>query len=274
MKAFRAFFVAWCFSIAFPTLSIAEPLTFAVVPQQSPKKMAEKWQPLIYYIAQYTGLEIEFRTAKDIPTFEENLVNGEYDIAYMNPYHYTVFSANPGYQALARESDKSIRGLIVVNKSSGITSIEQLNGMEMAFPAPAAFAATIITTAHLKANSVTITPRYVNSHDSVYFAVHKDFFNAGGGIYRTLKSIPSDVRENLHILWESKGFTPHAIATHPAMADVKRQAILKALLAITNDSGESYILDELNFNGFVASDDSDWDDVRALGIASLSRPHM
>ena len=46
----------------------AKPLTFAVVPQQSAKKMAETWQPLIDYVSNYTGFEIDFKTAKDIPT--------------------------------------------------------------------------------------------------------------------------------------------------------------------------------------------------------------
>ena len=62
----------------------AKPLTFAVVPQQSAKKMAETWQPLIDYVSNYTGFEIDFKTAKDIPTFEANLADGKYDIAYMN----------------------------------------------------------------------------------------------------------------------------------------------------------------------------------------------
>ena len=58
-----------CFLVSSFSLS-ADPITFGVVPQQSAKKMAEKWQPLIDYISNFTGLDIEFKTAKDIPTFE------------------------------------------------------------------------------------------------------------------------------------------------------------------------------------------------------------
>ena len=252
----------------------AKTFNFAVVPQQSAKKMAENWQPLIDYLSNYTGFEVNFKTAKDIPTFEANLADGNYDIAYMNPYHFVVFNDSVGYKALARQRDKKIRGLIVVHKDSPINTLEELSGTEVAFPAPAAFAATIITSAHLRMSNIAFVPRYVNSHDSVYLAVQRGFFNAGGGIVRTLNSSPDDVKDELRVLWKSKGFTPHAIATHPNMAHADRQAILNALLALSNDSSKSWILNGIGFNGFMASNDSDWDDVRALGIASLSRPHL
>ena len=254
--------------------SNAKTLTFAVVPQQSAKTLAERWQPLIDYVSNYTGLTIEFKTAKDIPTFEANLTAGLYDIAYMNPYHFVVFNESAGYRSLARQRDKKIRGLIVVHQDSTIQSIEDLNGAEIAFPAPAAFAATIITSAHLRKNDVAFIPRYVNSHDSVYLSVQRGFFQAGGGILRTLNISPEAVKSDLRVLWESKGYTPHAIATHPKMASTDRRAILNALIALSNDSSKSSILRKIGLSEFVESNDSDWNDVRELGIASLSRPHL
>ena len=270
-----AMFILTALCLTIVTLSSnAKTLTFAVVPQQSAKTLAERWQPLIDYVSNYTGLAIEFKTAKDIPTFEANLTAGLYDIAYMNPYHFVVFNESAGYRSLARQRDKKIRGLIVVHQDSTIQSIEDLSGAEIAFPAPAAFAATIITSAHLRNNNVAFIPRYVNSHDSVYLSVQRDFFKAGGGILRTLNISPEAVKSDLRVLWESKGYTPHAIATHPKMASADRQAILNALIALSSDSSKTSILRKIGLSEFVESNDSDWNDVRELGIASLSRPHL
>ena len=270
-----AMFILTALCLTVVTLSSnAKTLTFAVVPQQSAKTLAERWQPLIDYVSNYTGLAIEFKTTKDIPTFEANLTAGLYDIAYMNPYHFVVFNESAGYRSLARQRDKKIRGLIVVHQDSTIQSIEDLNGAEIAFPAPAAFAATIITSAHLRKHDVAFIPRYVNSHDSVYLSVQRGFFQAGGGILRTLNISPEAVKSDLRVLWESKGYTPHAIATHPKMALADRQAILNALIALSNDSSKSSILRKIGLSEFVESNDSDWNDVRELGIASLSRPHL
>ena len=269
----RCMSLAICFMLSSFSLS-ADPITFGVVPQQSAKKMAEKWQPLIDYISNFTGLDIEFKTAKDIPTFESDLAQGKYDLAYINPYHFVVFNETSGYRSLAHQRDKKIRGLIVVHKDSPIKKIDDLAGAEIAFPAPAAFAATIITSAHLRNNDIPFIPRYVNSHDSVYLAVQRNFFSAGGGIIRTLNTLPENVRKDLRVLWTSEGYTPHPIVTHPNMAEADRQAILNALIAVSNDTSKSLLLQNIGLSGFTASDDKDWDDVRALGIASLSRPHL
>jgi len=269
------------FTLMLPAMSFAQPvdatnttLTLGVVPQQSPKRMAELWQPLIDYVEEYSGIKIDFQTTRDIPSFEANVAKGLYDIAYMNPYHFVVFHDSVGYKALARQKDKVIKGIIVVHKKSEIQHISELQGSEIAFPAPTAFAASIITSAELRRNDVPFTPRYVNSHDSVYYAVQKGFFKAGGGILRTLNGIPEEVRRDIRVLWMSDGFTPHAIATHPNMAQSHRQAILNALIALTNDASQAMVLKGLGFEGFIPSDDDDWDDVRALGINSLSRPHF
>ena len=84
----------------------------------------------------------------------------------------------------------------------------------MAFPAPTAFAATILTQADLAANQVSFTPSYVSSHDSVYRSVAKGIYPAGGGVVRTFNNVAEEVRKQLRILWITKGYTPHAIAIH------------------------------------------------------------
>ena len=67
-------------------------LTVGIVPKQSATALAAAWIPLLSEAAQRAGINLAFRTASDIPTFEERVKNGAYDIVYFNPYHYTVFS--------------------------------------------------------------------------------------------------------------------------------------------------------------------------------------
>ena len=190
-------------------------VSFGIVPQQSASKLARLWAPILAYISKETGVQIVFGTGKDIPTFEERLRKGEYDLAYMNPYHYTVFHETTGYRAFAKARDKKINGILVVRKGDGITDISQLQGATLAFPAPAAFAASILTRAYLRAQGIEFTPKYVASHDSVYRSVAKGLYPAGGGIVRTLRNMSADVSEALDILWQSSDYTPHAFAAHP-----------------------------------------------------------
>lgn len=61
------------------------------------------------YLSGKTGYRVQFETAKDIPTFERQLGAGAYDMAYMNPYHYTVSHDSPGYIAFAKERDRQLQ---------------------------------------------------------------------------------------------------------------------------------------------------------------------
>lgn len=246
----------------------AEPLYFGVVPQQSAIRTATLWGPLVSHLAAETGLEIQLKTSRDIPTFEQELAKGAFHFAYMNPYHFTVFNENPGYQAMAHRDGQGIRGVIVVAKDSDITELGQLDGGVVAFPAPAAFAATLITGAELTAAGVTFIPRYTLSHDSVYRAVSAGLMPAGGGIGRTLAAVDADTRSLLRVLHTTAAYTPHAIAAAP---QVDPEVIGRVQRAVT-ELVDREVLDPLKINAFVAAEDADWNDVRALDLKAIATP--
>lgn len=248
----------------------ADELSFGIVPQQSATRLAEMWTPMLNYLSNETGHKIKFATAKDIPTFEKRLLAGEYDIAYMNPYHYTVFSQQPGYQALAKQKNKQIKGILVVPKDSPITHLAQLQQTQLAFPSPAAFAASLLPRAELKRQGVQFEPAYVASHDSVYISVSRGFFPAGGGIQRTFSAVNPAISKQLRILWKTKGYTPHALAVHPRLAKLK-PALLKAILKLNQHPDGTAIYASVGFkHGWEKAIDSDWDDVRSLDIQLLA----
>lgn len=264
-------FVAVLLSLPVQIQAQEQVLTFGIVPQQSAITLAKNWGPILQHLSQETGYKIVFRTAKDIPEFEQRVLNGEYDIAYMNPYHYTVFHQKPGYNAFAKQKDKLIRGIVVTKKDSPVQDLKDLDGKTLVFPSPAAFAASVVPRSSLKAMGINFTPQYVSSHDSVYLNVAKDFFPAGGGIERTLSNTDDAVRSNLKVLWRTPGYTPHAFATHPAMTKEMSAKVAQALLALNDSSEGQALLARIKFKGIESAQNSDWDDVRDLNITLLDQ---
>ncbi|CAH6781747.1 Phosphate ABC transporter substrate-binding protein [Vibrio chagasii] len=240
----------------------AKPLNFGIVPQQSAEKLARQWMPILQYISKEIGQEVRFATKSSIPLFEKELSKGSYDITYMNPYHYTVFSQSNGYIAIAKAKNKKIKGVIVVKKESDISTVQELEGKKLAFPSPDAFAASILSQSFLAQNNIDIEPVYVRSHDSVYHNIAQGNFVAGGGIYRTLNAMQPEVSDKLTVLWESKGYTPHAIAVGPHVSKDLRKRIQQAITSLENVHPE--LLSPLKIKGFEQAKDSDWNDVRLL----------
>ncbi|MDH3377079.1 MAG: phosphate/phosphite/phosphonate ABC transporter substrate-binding protein [Gammaproteobacteria bacterium] len=244
--------------------------SFALVPQQAASKLLQSWGPVLSYLNIHTGHHFAFRTAPDIPTFENRLRSEDYDFAYMNPYHFTIFNqGDTGYQAVAKARDKLIRGVIVVRKDSPIQALGELDGLTLAFPAPAAFAASVLPRANLNARNIEFEAKYVSSHDSVYRAVAKGLYPAGGGVVRTLNATEPTIREQLRVLWMTQGYTPHAIAAHPRVPADIVAAVREALAMMSDDEAGRAALKRLKVKGFEAAANADWDDVRQLNITTV-----
>lgn len=252
--------------LAFPLFSKAETqeVTFGVVPQQSASSLAKSWIPLLQEISKRSGIKVRFATASDIPQFEDNVKKQHYDFAYMNPYHYSVFSANPGYKAFAVEKDRKLTGIIVVAKDSKVTNLKELENQLVAFPAPAAFAASMLPRAEFDTNNIHIKVHYVNSHDSVYQGVAKGIFVAGGGIQRTLEALDPLVSSQLRVLHKTKSYVPHAFAYKPGLSPEVVNKFLTAMESLSNDETGKALLENLSIKGISPAKDSDWDEIRKL----------
>jgi phosphonate transport system substrate-binding protein len=244
-------------------------ISFGIVPQQSAAKLARLWTPILEDLSATTGDRIEFRTAPNIPEFEQRLAKGEYDMAYMNPYHYTTFNQHPGYRAFARAKDKRLKGIVVVRVDSDYRELEDLAGESLAFPSPAAFAASIITRATLQNRAIPFEPKYVASHDSVYRSVALGLYPAGGGVMRTFNNTEDDIRSQLRILWDSPGYTPHAFAAHPRLDSAVVERIQAAMIGLEGSETGRALLESLKLKGIEAADDAEWDDIRGMNLHLL-----
>ena len=252
-----------------PIQVMADAFRFAVVPQQSAHKLAALWLPILEHLEKETGMAFSFHTAPNIPEFEKRLLNQQYDVAYMNPYHYTVYGGEKGYRAIAKAKDKKIKGIIVVHKDSEYQTIDDLAKQSLAFPAPAAFAASVLPRAELNRQNIPFELNYVQTHDSVYLTVYRGLYQAGGGVMRTFLSMPPSVQSQLRVLWTSPGYTPHAIAVRSNMSNASALKIQQALIAMNENERGLLLLKNLRLKGFEVAQHEDWDDVRALGLGLL-----
>jgi phosphonate transport system substrate-binding protein len=263
MRTVTIFFI---YSFFAATL-FAKVLTFGVVPQQSAMEMIKKWQPVVSYLEKATGDKIILKIERSIPEFEKVLYSGGYDIAYMNPYHYVVAHKRQGYSAGARD-EKNLAGILVVRKADGIRDISMLKGKEFLFPAPDAFAATLLVKYELlKKYGIDINKgkkyRYVNSHDSVYKGVARGIGDAGGGIERTFIDLKdTEAKESLVILYKTKAYPSHPFAFNRSMPGAQKEKIVKAVTQMPQE-----IVSELSMKHLRESNDAEFDSVRDIAQA-------
>ncbi|MDH5692702.1 MAG: phosphate/phosphite/phosphonate ABC transporter substrate-binding protein [Gammaproteobacteria bacterium] len=257
----------FCIVTPLPALS-QKSYSFAIVPQSSATEMVRVWTPFIRYLSKKTGEKFVFKTASTISAFEKRVGKQQYDFAYMNPYHYIIAEKEANYVAIAKQKDKKLEGILVVSDKSDIRDISQLSGKTIAYPSPAAFAATILPQAILLQKGQKNHSKYVLSHESVYSTVSKGLYPVGGGIMRTFNALPAETKNSLRILWKSEGYTPHAFAVHSRVPSDVQEKVVNVLVAMHANEEGLRILKNLKMKNLEKASGIMWNDVRSLSITT------
>ncbi|NMP78975.1 phosphate/phosphite/phosphonate ABC transporter substrate-binding protein [Pseudoalteromonas arctica] len=225
------------------SLLLAQEYTFGVVPQYEPQKLNAIWQPLLKQVSKQTGVSIKLITVESIPVFEKAFANGEYDFAYMNPWHSVVAYEKQGYLPLIKDAGRKLQGILLVNKNSGIDNLSQLEGAEIAFPAPNALGASLLMRADLALlYGLTIKPVYVQTHPSVYLNVALHSTMAGGGVMGTFKQQPESLQNKLKILYKTREISRHPIVAHPRVDPAIQLKVQQAILDIGQSPEHKHLL--------------------------------
>ncbi len=240
--------------------------TFAIGPQQSVSELAKHWIPILQYLSEKTGYNLQFITAKDIPAFQQKMIAGDFDFAFINPYHYLIFHEKAGYKAFAHEHDGSLNGIIMVRKDSPIHSMLDLNNQTVAFPAPTAIAATMLPLAYFDEQKIHVTPKFVVSMDSVSLSVAKGFFPAGGGEIHIFKLLSPELQDQLRILWTSETLPPFPFVVHPRIPKEAVEKLQQAMQDMDKNPQGEELLKAIHFKGIDPADDSTYNGMRKLKL--------
>jgi len=240
----------------------ANELVLGVVPQQSPLKLAKKWIKITDYLSKKTGQKIVFKTENSIPAFQKKLYAGKYDLGYMNPYHFVVANKSQNYEAKIR-ANKLIKGIIVSKEDN--FDPKNFAGKTFLFPAPKAFAATLVTKYEIKQKfgfdvDKDAKVMYVNSHDSVYKGVSRDIGDFGGGIVRTYNNFEKNKdKSNIKIVYTTSGYPSHPIAFHPRVSKEIADKITQAFLDMPDDLKKL-----LSIKKFIKTDTQEYDVIKTF----------
>lgn len=240
---------------------------FGVVPQFEQRKLFRIWRPILNELEQRTGLNFKLVGSAKIPVFEQKFEQGDYDFAYMNPYHLLVAHECQGYEPLVRDGGRMLKGIMVVSKNSPIQSVQELSGKRVAFPSPNALGASLLMRAELtKLHDVEIIPHYVQTHSSVYLHVALAQTDAGGGVTATLNSQKPDIRQKLRIIYETRPMSPHPISAHPRVPEADRLKVQQALLEMTQTENGAALLSKIPMRKAVKSSLEDYTPMSSWGL--------
>ncbi|MES2586857.1 MAG: phosphate/phosphite/phosphonate ABC transporter substrate-binding protein [Pseudomonadota bacterium] len=228
--------------------------TVAVVPQLPPSVMYAKWAPVLELIGLKSRQCFDLEVPQTIPAFEKLLFSGKPDFAFVNPYHEVIAKKKKSYVPLLIDGRTQLTGIIVVRSNGPIQQVNDLQGKEVAFPAPNAFAASLLIRAELAKKGIQIYPKYLKTHASSYRAVAVGDVLASGGVNNTLMREEKSLREGLRILYETSGYAPHPFVANPRVPLSIRRAVTAAFISLGKDAVGQKFLEEVQIPSPIESD--------------------
>lgn len=244
-----------------------ETYSFGVTPQFERRQLLTIWLPILSELEKRTGHHFQLVTPADIPSFEKQYNSGSFDFAYVNPY--LIVASSQKYQPLVRDATP-IRGILVVARNSPAHTPADLDGAEIAFPAPNAVGASLLVRSELsRLFHIRFTPRYVNSHTATYLNVAQGLVPAGGGVQKTFDEQKEATRSLLRVIHTTQAVPSLPIAAHPRIAPAVQQAVRAALLDLAASPEGKALVDEIPMHRPVATSVKDYEVLQDMHLDSL-----
>ena len=207
--------------------------TISIVPQLAATKIYSNYKPILKALGEKMSICFKLTQAQSIPNFEANLKQSNYDYAFMNPYHQVMNEKR--YIPLITDNKRLLSGIIVTRKGGPIKNIDDINNRELLLPAPNAFAASLLIRAYLSERGIHYKPIYVETHQNVYRGVIVNNNTAGGGVNNTLLREPDNIKTELSIVFETPGFTAHALSASTSISRDERNEFQMEFLRLGQD---------------------------------------
>jgi phosphonate transport system substrate-binding protein len=248
-----------------------QPYAFNVLNQRSIALTSQYWNPILIYVSKKSGVPLELKLARTVKEANALAEQGQYHFLYTNHF-FTPERDKLGFKVIARPAGNGIRGQIVVPSDSPIKSMAELNGKEVAFPSPDAFAAYWLPMDALLKNKVNVKGVFTSNQEAGLAQLKVGTVAAAGVNDSIIQRYARREGFEYRLLWNSEVYNDLCIMASTKVPAAKVAAVRDALVNMMSDPEGRKVLEtgaELlkikgDSVGFVASSDKDYDNYRAF----------
>ena len=251
-----------------PGAAAQKAYTFNVLNQRSIALTAQYWNPILTHVSKKSGVPLELKLAKTAQEGNAIAEKHGYDFLYTNHF-FTPERDRLGYKVIARPAGPGIRSQIVVPEDSPIHSLQDLNGKEVAFVSPDAFAGYWLPMDALLRNKVNVKVVFTGNQEASSAQLRVNKISAAGVNSSVMARYGRREGFEYRALWTSEIYQDLCIMANPKVPADKVAKVRAALINMAKDPEGRQVLEagaELLKSdgelGFVASENRDYDNYR------------
>lgn len=266
-------------ALAFGTSLAAQDraLRLAFIPQENPEKLLGDIEAITGWLAGEIGVPIEGFVTIDHAAAVEALRNGDADISFMGALPFVLAEAEIGAVPLLSEVYRdapSYTGRIFVRRDSGIETLADLRGRDIAFADPISESGYLYPLAEfVQAGLIEGPGRAGDFFGRVFFAggyqqamqaVAEGLVDAAGASQYADLLLTPDQQAQVNWIAESEPIPSHLVIARPGLDADLQERFIEAMLRL-NEPGNRDMLGYLyGPDGYVKADPVAYDGVRDM----------
>jgi phosphonate transport system substrate-binding protein len=230
-------------STVFMAPAHAQPvLRVSAIPDESPTELQRKFKPLGEYLAEKTGMKVEFVPVTDYAASVEALVNKKLDMVWFGGFTFVQAKtrSNDGVLPLVqRVEDEQFKSVFITRADSGIARLEDLKGKTFSFGSPSS------TSGHLMPRSFLLQAKvdpdkdmrvsFSGAHDATALAVAGGKVQAGALNISVWEKMLAEKRVDaatVRVFYTTPGYYDYNWTVRKDMDPALRKKLLDAFLAL------------------------------------------
>ena len=264
---------------------VPEKLTVQFVPSQAAETLEAKAKPLEQLLSDELGIPVTVSVSTDYNTIVEAMASKQVDVGFLPPNAYVLANEQSNVKVLLQaqrygikqpggestdELVDSYRSMIVVKSGSDIKELEDLKGKTIATQDVTSSAGYVWPVAEMKKAGIDIntdvTTVQVKGHDQAVLSVLNGDVDAAfvfEDARNTVKNDYPEIMDEVEPMYFTEPIPNDTISVRSDMSEEWDTKIQDAFIAIGKDEeGKQIISDIYSHEGYVVSQDSNFDIVR------------
>lgn len=264
---------------------VPEKLTVQFVPSQAAETLEAKAKPLEQLLSDELGIPVTVSVSTDYNTIVEAMASKQVDVGFLPPNAYVLANEQSNVKVLLQaqrygikqpggestdELVDSYRSMIVVKSGSDIKELEDLKGKTIATQDVTSSAGYVWPVAEMKKAGIDIntdvTTVQVKGHDQAVLSVLNGDVDAAfvfEDARNTVKNDYPEIMDEVEPMYFTEPIPNDTISVRSDMSEEWDKKIQDAFIAIGKDEeGKQIISDIYSHEGYVVSQDSNFDIVR------------
>jgi phosphonate transport system substrate-binding protein len=252
-------------------------LHLALVPETNVFEQRRKYRYITDYLSEKLGITVHLDIMSNYGQISEAFVNGTADAGFFGSFSYVLTHAKTGIEPIARpvwpDGSSTYRSYIFTRKDSGIKTMEDMKGKNLALVDKATTAGSIFPLYYFKSFGIdNLSDLFANiffagSHDVAAWAVYTGEADVGGAkdhIYNALGEEYPDFREQMTTLVESPAVPSNCLAVRKDISPVLKLRIKGLLLNLEETEEGRQVLSRFGAKRFIVTTNEEYNTVHQM----------